>query len=477
MRARPARQSDALLRALAVLLLVAGGVLGAPQRAEANLQQEMDQMFNSMAVAVPPSAFSTARRGVLSGGGVDVRNRIVNERLVSFVPPSFEAGCGGIDFFAGSFSFINAAQFTALMRAVAMNAAGYAFQLALRSMCPECASVIETLQRKIQELSQFFANSCQLAQGIVNDGARALGVQVNSEASLINTISGVGDVFQSFTNVTGQSPARTAVATSPARVEQRIQGNVVWRALRNQSAATWFAFGTDQLLEVMMNVSGTVIIGDLQASGAGPGENFVVRTLAPRPHLLSTLVEGGTVTIEGCDTAPADGCRNLITRTVTVVGFRQMFLEALVGGGGGPGVIQKINANLPLTTREQQILNLLPNRLGGLVVRLANESEPAGRTLAEAAAPQLALEMARGVMNSMLSAVEAAVGASEHPHTRTVVEMMARSRSAMTAEAQQLQTRYGSLVEVARAYTDLLAVLPSPRWGRTGTMPASFRGP
>ena len=88
------------------------------------------------------------------------------ERLASLVPPSFEAGCGGIDFFAGSFSFINADQFVALMKATAANAAGYAFQVAMSAMCETCMAAIETLQKKVQELNQYFGNSCQLAQSL-----------------------------------------------------------------------------------------------------------------------------------------------------------------------------------------------------------------------------------------------------------------------------------------------------------------------
>ena len=77
--------------------------------------------------------------------------------------PSFNAGCGGIDLFAGSFSFISAEQFQNLLRAIAANAAGYAFEVALGAMCKECLETMETLQKKIQALNQGFANSCQLA--------------------------------------------------------------------------------------------------------------------------------------------------------------------------------------------------------------------------------------------------------------------------------------------------------------------------
>lgn len=458
--------------ALAALFLTVLGV--APARA--TLQQEMERMFSSMTVAVPPGAFDTSRRGVLSGGGIDVRNRIVSERVVSFVPPSFEAGCGGIDFFAGSFSFINAQQFTQLMRAVAMNAAGYAFQLALRSMCPECMNTIETLQRKIQELSQFFSNSCQLAQGIVADGARAMGQQVQTDASILSTISGVGDVFQSWTTSTGTSPVRQAVNNAPARVEQRIQGNVVWRALKRQNVQAWYAFGNNDLLEIMMNVSGTVIIGEPAADATASGESFQTRVLTPKPHLFETLVSGGTVTIEGCDDYDENRCRQLVVKTVTIQGFQQMVMDSLLGTVGSPGVIRKLASNMALSAQEQQILQILPNGLGGLIVRLSAHSPDAGRVLAETAAPQLALAMARTVMLGLLSGVETAVGASDHPHTRRVMDLISRAHEGIQSSALLLQGRYGSVVDTVRAYSDLLAVLPTTATGRAAVLPSTGGG-
>ena len=40
-------------------------------------------------------------------------------------------------------------QFVDLMRAVASNAAGYAFQLAINAMCPDCGNTMSDLQKKV----------------------------------------------------------------------------------------------------------------------------------------------------------------------------------------------------------------------------------------------------------------------------------------------------------------------------------------
>lgn len=95
------------------------------------LQSEMDRLFNEMSNTTLPGVHESQRRGVFTGGRYTVKSRIYEQNLVSFTPPSWKAGCGGVDMFGGSFSFINAEQLVTMMRAVAANAKGYAFQLAL----------------------------------------------------------------------------------------------------------------------------------------------------------------------------------------------------------------------------------------------------------------------------------------------------------------------------------------------------------
>ncbi len=180
--------------------------IGFSSMSQASLQQEMNQLFGSMTNTTAPGVFESQRRGVISGGSVVVRNRIMNENLVSMVPPSFQAGCGGIDMFAGSLSFVNADQFVQLLRSVAANAKGYAFQLALSAMCEKCSQHMETLQKKIQQLNEYFGNSCQMAQGVVNDTLAAFGKKGQTEASMLSSLKGAGDIFTSWSESNGKNP-------------------------------------------------------------------------------------------------------------------------------------------------------------------------------------------------------------------------------------------------------------------------------
>lgn len=163
-----------ITRQALAMLTVAGLALSAPAPGFADLNGELDNMLGVNVQVNSGGRISTARRGGFYGGSVYVRGKVMNVSVLNFTPPSFAAGCGGVDLFGGSFSMINAEQFVSLLRSIAQNAAGYAFHLALKNICEQCSTIISSLQRAVQEMNQFTGNSCQLAKGIVNSGVQAL---------------------------------------------------------------------------------------------------------------------------------------------------------------------------------------------------------------------------------------------------------------------------------------------------------------
>ena len=90
-----------------------------------------------------------------------------SEQIATVNMPSFRAGCGGIDAFAGAFSFINSDQLIAFGRAVAQNAAGFAFELALETISPVIAETMAKLRALAQWINDRNLNSCETAQALV----------------------------------------------------------------------------------------------------------------------------------------------------------------------------------------------------------------------------------------------------------------------------------------------------------------------
>lgn len=136
-------------RSTLALCIAVGTLMMTADTAEAHgLQSEMDKLFGQMSNTTPPGVYESQRRGVLAGGRVTGKAKIFDENIVAFAPPSWKAGCGGVDLFGGSLSFINADQIVQLLRSVAANAKGYAFQLALITFFQMAPNGLRTSRRK-----------------------------------------------------------------------------------------------------------------------------------------------------------------------------------------------------------------------------------------------------------------------------------------------------------------------------------------
>jgi len=298
-----------------------------------------------MSNATPPQAYHSQSRGGFVGGGLSVRAPISNINMVAFDPPRLAAGCGGIDLYAGSFTFINAAQLAALMRQIAANASGALFKMAIDSISPEIGKIMEDFQNKLQSLNSLAKNTCAIGTSIANDIsdpiARAMKVQ--TEAGAANTDTGKkNDWFDSvsgfFTSPQTNVDAAASDGTCPSC------GNLVWKALAESNAgailgspgtsftqAPTSAGGTVDPIsaasnEIVMSLIGTVITiqkpsAAAQAGGVSASPTMVNGKEMPQNgptiahtfnlwDLKSKRPPGDEIKVLRCDDHKENGCHN-----------------------------------------------------------------------------------------------------------------------------------------------------------------------
>lgn len=437
---------------LAILLF-----MGGQSTAIANLDQSLNQMFDSMVNTTGATAQLGQRRGVLSGGSLIIRNRITTAQPITMTPPAVAGGCSGIDLYGGSFSFINQAQFVTLLRSIAANAGGYAFQLGINAMCPDCGSLMSDLQKKVQSLNEHFANSCQLAQGVVNDTLSAMDVQQQNRLSQISLASGVGDVFQSFTHASGTSSSNPA-SQAPGYAST-ITGNLMWRALMQGQAGGWFQFGGTDVLETLMSVTGTVIVSAPDGTRATP-----IRQL---PSLIGIreLINGNATTAANapvalryqCDTTNADGCLNPTTMPIEVQGFRAR-IESVHGGTDGTGgLISKFSTGSgQLTAAEMGFMELAPAAMGALIRNLAREDPGLARLFVQRASPVLALELAGELVQGMASTAREMQRLSPHAYASLLDRNVDSAIADLREERRLLDQQFGTLEGLIAHYEGLM---------------------
>jgi conjugative transfer pilus assembly protein TraH len=424
--------------------------------ANSALRSEMNKMFGTMSNATAPGVFETSRRGVISGGSLVVRNKIMNTSIVSFQPPSFNAGCGGIDMFGGSFSFINKEQFVQLARTIASNAASYAFYLALDAMSPSVRAVIDNIQKKIQELNQFFGNSCQLAQGVVNDTLSAFDMKRHVKAATSASFVGsAGDVFESFTAIGKDSPAES-VPQTPGE-QKAIRGNIVWDALKSKGAAAWFSYGGDNLNMAIMTATGTVIVGKDQTASDGKGKSPKITSIKGGGITLRDLIKGGEVSLIGCN---GDNDKCLEPKkgvNAKLVGFREMITDNLLGDGGNPGIVAKIRQGVGLSSAEKGFIANLPESMGSMIFRLSRISEDVTRNFVTSTSEPIAREMAYEVLISFSdAAITAVMAEQENPYAAKALQELKDSRKEIYSEYQGLVDSGAKLPETMAYYNSIL---------------------
>lgn len=364
-----AQCAAAVISAFTMLCVFSPMVLG-------DSQALMDEMLNSYINATPGQVLDTQRRGGITFGSVMVRSRVVRPNFISIQPPSFRGGCQGFDLVGGSFSFINSEQLQQFLRAVASNALNYAFTLALDSVCPSCMQKMEKMRDWSEAINSKLMDSCHWANKLVNatDLDEIHSKQVE-RAKNKETLAGVvDDAFEAVDNfITPFVSDSNTGALTPT--------NVVMEALQRSGVQTWFgALGDQELMEVAMSVTGTVVKRPLNQAGAectnAEGDRdyctIALPSILTHEHFINGS-DAGPVQIYACRDYPQ--CLDVVPEERTWPGLKTRVREILFGPPPGytGGLVYKFrDPGAALTLREESFIEGAPLPVMTLLEGVAN---------------------------------------------------------------------------------------------------------
>jgi conjugative transfer pilus assembly protein TraH len=335
------------------------------------------------------------------------------------------------------------------------------------------------LQDTLQQLNQGFADSCQLAQGLVNDTVSAFQGTLTAKTSQTLASAGIGDIFETWTTSTGQGPATQAKAnlSDEQRSQADLQGNIVWQALKRSNAAARFVGGDDRLLEAIMSVTGSLIVGPAEAAPDGAGESARITPL--RSNLLSVrdLVWGPRVHERDpqrrttqvvqrydCVERAADAClAPRIVREDALVGLAQYTNRLLLGDprtAANVGLVEKFRwGNLALTAAEKAFMELAPHGVGAMLRNLGQHDSGTARAFAEQASPIIALEMAKLLIDDLIRQAEGAVALHDSPYAKQAIDQIRAAKESVAQESTEIGQRHGNLPSLMQYYSQLALLL------------------
>ena len=211
----------------------------------------------------------------LGGGMTTFQGKRVS--LFAADPPSFSAGCNGISWHFGGFSFISMDEIRRLVEAVAQASVGVAVDLAMQTLCPQCYAVMAKLRDIANGMRNAVADACTIAQnfgamlsekGTYSPGGRAFrcskmkaedgttvdvlnGVASDACAMLSNAetkLNEAADKAMSFLSGTPQAGAKT-----PDRETLEQAGNITFKAL------TALGYENGPVKDIMLSLLGMSI--------------------------------------------------------------------------------------------------------------------------------------------------------------------------------------------------------------------------
>ena len=177
------------------------------------------------------------------------------------------------------------------------------------------------------------------------EGVLALDAQQRSRLSQWSLSKGLGDAFQSFTGVTGD-PIDRAAKADPSAFKRTQTGNLIWRALHQNTQGRGGALGGDEWLEAIMSVTGTLIIQPPSTDPGFGGHSLPVLRLPPLIGIRE-LIQGkqpdpaqeNETRIYHCDEGSVDGCLHPVTVSFEMRGFIARIESVLGGSDGTTGIL------------------------------------------------------------------------------------------------------------------------------------------
>ena len=370
--------------------------------ARAGVGDEMAGYFNDMGAAANSTgavAYQGQSAGYYSLGSMWARFPQKTVYPANIQLPKVSAGCGGIDIFTGSFSFINASEFVAMAKAIANNAVGFAFDLALEAISPQIKGVIDPLRDLAQKINAQNLSSCEQGAALVGGVLGEMGVKSNQVCQAVGTSNGLFSDWARSRQKCGNGGEQTStLKATPDDMKVLLPGpkNYAWDMIKNSPLGA----SDRQMREFVMTLTGTIIVGErpsdndpLPITYRGQGD----------PAILDALIDGDkSAKIMKCD--EEDKCLSVSEQTLAAQGSNALRPRI---AGLIRSMTQKVKTNQALTQEERNLLGVSSVPLYKIVAVQAASgfslSDSEIQTLAEVAA----IDMLNAIVQRMLDQVAA----------------------------------------------------------------------
>ncbi|RUQ96660.1 conjugal transfer protein TraH [Legionella septentrionalis] len=386
--------------ALSLCLLISDAVW-------ANASIDLNHFFNNLGFegnVTGSHSYETQAAGFGSLGSVYARNQVRNIQLAHVDVPGFRSGCGGIDIFAGGFSFIKADQIVKFMQSILSSGAGYALNLALETELPEIAHSMQYMQKLANDINGNNFNSCEMGENL------SAALWPKNRAASQKICEDLGAHTGAFTDwamarqqcsTGGVVNEQLSKAKSNPEYKDRVlvNTNVVWDALQINS----FLASDPKLAEVYMSISGTLVFNEKGAIRTYP-------SLANNQDFVKALLYGGKLPSYECRDSGKESRCLLINasgnQTIDTKHALVSQVQALLDG-----IYSNIKSGTPLTAAQKGLIEMTQPAVFQLIS--ANAQQNIGIQGSFELAQSVATDLLAQYLSNSLDVIRASLAGKE----------------------------------------------------------------
>lgn len=320
----------------------------------ATASSDLNHFFNNLgysANVTGASSYESQAAGFASLGSVYARNQVRSIQIAHVDVPGFRSGCGGIDIFAGGFSFIKSEQIVSFMQNILSNGAGYALNLALETELPEIAHAMQYMQKLANDINGTNFNSCEMGENLT---AAVYPKNRAAHQRLCEDIGHNRNVYTDWAEARhkcstgGEIEKRLEQAKTDSEYKDRVllDTNVVWDALQLNE----FIKSDSSLSEVYMSISGTLVFDSKGGMQTYP-------SLATNQDFVKALLYGGKLPSYQCkDNGTPKKCVDINVKGSQVIDSKDALVfqvQTIL-----QGVYENIKSGTALTPQQKGLIEL-----------------------------------------------------------------------------------------------------------------------
>lgn len=276
----------------------------------------LESMFRSLGAGVnvnSAGSYKDQSAGYYTAGGFSMRtkNNTINPINVSL--PKIHAGCGGIDAYLGSLSFVSADKMVALLKGLGQKAATYAFQLGLKTMAPQIEGLLSQLQKIAMEMNNFLVEDCRMVESAFASILPKDSAMGQHACADVMQHQGENDWFSAKESCKSFDKQKRSHEDLKKKNPDQLIGdyNLVWKAAKKASISKVEA-------ERIMTLVGSVISREERPDGGGDPmyRTVFLSPLADSTEQLDGYLKGGKIEQFSCDLG--DECLRPSKKDITI---------------------------------------------------------------------------------------------------------------------------------------------------------------